>query len=340
MANADELQSLQFLIELEHDPRRNLQTFERYDYKKTKVNVASRAHSSNEVALLEPPSIEGLQAGAEAGRRSYLSLSPTTIQSVGPGQILFVWHAYFHPSIGRRFSSVTLTIKFSTPPPPPPHPLPLTTSTTPSTQSPSSSSSLNIIAYGPRKAYGGLTTESRKVAWGLALPISSSSAPILPAQIGINPSLSAEHSKEVEHAFTITGTPRGSSPLHRTSVVWTMEENSSSKLGIPSEIQFATLVVDHHHQSAPPLLQVSCNLTAKTTGSGFGLYSGPHWLKAKSDHQNESMIIDPKRYVGLLKEFNFESGVEPVEGVRNLLEGWTGEVEGAVKEFGQGVFRA
>lgn len=132
-----------------------------------------------------------------------------------------------------------------------------------------------------------------------------------------------------------------------------MEENSSSKLGIPSEIQFATLLVDNdhnhhdhdhnnqHNQSAPPpLLQISCNLTAKTNGSGFGLYSGPHWLKAKSDHQNESKIIDPKRYVGLLKEFNFESsGVEPEEGVRILLEGWTGEVEGAVKEFGQGVFR-
>lgn len=333
MANAD---GLQFLIELEYDPIKN-------STKKIE-GFASRAHSPDDVAIFEPPSIEGLQAGAEAGRRSYMSLTPTTIQSVGPGQILFVWHAYFHPSIGRRFSSVTLTIKFSSPPPPPPphpHP-PLTTSTTPSTQSPSSSSSssLNIIAYGPRKAYGGLTTEARKVAWGLALPISTSSAPILPAEIGINPSLSAEHSKEVEHAFTITGTPRGSSPLHRTSVVWTVEENSSSRLGIPSEIQFATLVVDHHHhQSAPPLLQISCNLTAKTNGSGFGLYSGPHWLKAKSDKQNESRIIDPKRYVGLLKEFNFESGVEPVEGVRNLFEGWTGEVEGAIKEFGQGVFR-
>lgn len=334
MANAEELQ---FLIELEHDPIKNNNKSKKID------DIASRAYSPDDVAIFEPPSLEGLQAGAEAGRRSYLSLIPTTIQSVGPGQILFVWHAYFHPSIGRRFSSVTLTIKFSPPPPPPPHTHPpLTTPTTPSTQSPSSS--LNIIAYGPRKAYGGLTTESRKVAWGLALPISTSSAPILPAQIGINPSLSVEHSKEVEHAFTITGTPRGSSPLNRTSVVWTLEENSSSKLGIPSEIQFATLVVDHHHhhhhhQSAPPLLQVSCNLTAKTNGSGFGLYSGPHWLKAKSNHQNESMIIDPKRYVGLLKEFNFESGVEPVEGVRNLLEGWTGEVEGAVKEFGQGVFK-
>lgn len=43
--------------------------------------------------------------------------------------------------------------------------------------------------------------------------------------------------------------------------------------------------------------------------------------------------------MGLLKEFNFELGVKPVEGVRNLLEGWTGDLEGAVKEFGQGLFR-
>lgn len=103
----------------------------------------------------------------------------------------------------------------------------LTTSTTPSTQPPSSSPfPLNIVAYDPRKSYGGLTTKSRKVAWGLAMLISTSSAPILPAQIGTTPSLSAEHSMEAEHAFTIPGTPRVSSPLHRTSVVCTMEENS------------------------------------------------------------------------------------------------------------------
>lgn len=253
--------------------------------------------------------MEGLQAGAE--RRSYSSLSPITNQSVGLSLILIVWHAYFHPTIAWRFSSLdaspalTLTIRFSLPQ--------LTTST--STQA-LSSSSLNITIYGPRSTYGGLTTETQKFAWGLALPISTSSAPILPAQIGITKSLSSEHSKKVEHAFTITGTPPP--PLHHTSVVWTIEENSSSKLGTPSKIQFATLFVDNHHHSAL-LLQVSCNLTAKTNGAEFGLYSGPHWLIAKSDDKNENEIIDPKRYVGLLKVFDFEPGVEPVEGLR---EGW------------------
>lgn len=92
--------------------------------------------------------------------------------------------------------ALTLTIRFSLPQ--------LTTST--STQA-LSSSSLNITIYGPRSTYGGLTTETQKFAWGLALPISTSSAPILPAQIGITKSLSSEHSKKVEHAFTITGTP-------------------------------------------------------------------------------------------------------------------------------------
>lgn len=43
--------------------------------------------------------------------------------------------------------------------------------------------------------------------------------------------------------------------------------------------------------------------------------------------------------MGLLKEFSVEFEVKPVEGVRNLLEGWTGDVEAMVKEFGQGLFR-
>lgn len=39
----------------------------------------------------------------------------------------------------------------------------------------------------------------------------------------------------------------------------------------------------------------------------------------------------------MLKEFSVEFEVKPVEGVRNLLEGWTGDVEAMVKEFGQGL---
>ena len=35
----------------------------------------------------------------------------------------------------------------------------------------------------------------------------------------------------------------------------------------------------------------------------------------------------------LLREFDSELGIEPVEAVRKLLEGWREEVEGAVTEF-------
>lgn len=55
MANADELR---FLIELEHDPIKNSN--------KKIDDVASRAHSPNDVALSEPPSIEGLKVSKPA----------------------------------------------------------------------------------------------------------------------------------------------------------------------------------------------------------------------------------------------------------------------------------
>lgn len=52
---------------------------------------------------------------------------------------------------------------------------------------------------------------------------------------GITPSASLEIAKYVEHTFTIRGTARGVPQM--TNHVWTIEGDSSSRRGIPSEIQ-------------------------------------------------------------------------------------------------------
>jgi len=59
-----------------------------------------------------------------------------------------------------------------------------------------------------------MNKEGKKFAWGLELPIS---ARIGAAQAGATPTIYSETSKEVEHAFTITGTARGAP--QRTSTV-------------------------------------------------------------------------------------------------------------------------
>src|SRR5262245_37231803 len=126
---------LEFVIELEYDPIKNNQ-----------LGQAPSKPSRAEHGDPEEPSVENLQTGSETGGRSYLSIIPTTIQQIVPGQTLFVWHAYFHPGLGRRFESVVITCKFSLPP------------VNSSGQQPTTPSSpLKIIAHAPRKAFGGMS---------------------------------------------------------------------------------------------------------------------------------------------------------------------------------------
>ncbi|QDS73739.1 hypothetical protein FKW77_004756 [Venturia effusa] len=256
--------------------------------------------------------VANLEAGSDSAKRSYLSIIPSTIQVVTENVTLFVWHANFHPAIGRRFSSVRVACKFSSAP-----------STPGVAQNHVTSSGVEIKAFAPHKSYGASSREQRKITWGLELPLT---VPAGPVSVGVTPSAGRETSKEVEHAFTIEGSARGT-PL-RNNCVWTVQENASTERGIPSELQLAAMV-KHNGR-----VQFDVDIEGTTAGG----YLLNHHLKPKMDAMGRRKIIDPVKYAGLLHEFEF--GDRGQLGCAKLLEKWTGQVQGAVLEFDQPVMRA
>lgn len=251
--------------------------------------------------------VSNLEAGSDSAKRSYLSIIPTTIQAVTENTTLFVWHANFHPAIGRRFSSVRVACKFSSAP----------------STSRAAQAGAEIKVFAPHKSYGASSKEQKKITWGLELPLTVPTGPI---SVGVTPSGSRETSKEVEHAFTIEGSARGS-PLP-SSCVWTVQENASTERGIPSELQLAAMV---KHNGT---VQFDVDIEGITAGG----YLLSHHLRPKTDAMGRRKVIDPAKYAGLLQEFDF-GGKGPV-GCAKLLEAWTGRVQGAVLEFDQPVMRA
>lgn len=253
--------------------------------------------------------VPNLEAGSTSPRRSYLSIYPSTIQIIDPQSTLFVWHATFHPAVGRRFSSIDVQIKFSKP---------FNPSHTIGTAKP-----VHIVKFAPRKAYGATSHEQKAITWGFELPIS---VPAGPASVGITPSTSHETTKNIEHAFTITGSARGSPT--RNTAVWTVEENASSERGVPSELQLAVLVA----HSGP--VEVEVDIAGWTAGG----YFPPHHLRPKTSAMGRRKVIDPVRYKGVLEEVGL--GEDRVGGVGRLLDEWTGRVEGAMLQFDQEIVRA
>jgi hypothetical protein len=248
--------------------------------------------------------ITNLEAGSGSSKRSYLSIMPFTIQTIDDKSTLFVWHATFHPAIGRRFSSVRVACKFGKP------------------ANNLKSAQPQILAYAPHKAYGASTCEQKKITWGLELPLT---VPAGPVQVGVTPSGSREVKKEVEHAFMVTGSARGT-PLPDTCV-WTVEENNSTERGVPSELQLAALV----QHSGP--VQVDIDISGWTEGG----YLPTHHLRPKTDASGRRKVIDPTKYTGRLYEFPLEEKRQT--SCVKLLSQWTGQVTGAVLEFDQVVLR-
>ncbi|KAF2476222.1 uncharacterized protein BDR25DRAFT_339316 [Lindgomyces ingoldianus] len=291
-----------FIIDLEYDPVKNQE-----------LGAAFSKERSSTTTRLED--IINIQAGSETGGRSYLSIIPTTIQIVKPDHTLFIWRAAFHPGTGRRFTSLVISCKFST--------AGAASTPQPQNQSTAKGPPLKVIAHAPRKSFGGTSRETKKTAWGLELPIMFTGAGVV--EVGVTPTTNHEKKREVEHAFTITGTARGAPNKH--TCVWTVEENNSTERGIPSEIQLATLI---HHTSP-----VQCDVTVSGRVSGGIL--PPHYLKAKTAPEDRRKVIDPAAFIGLLCEYEFNG--DP-EGCDRLLKDWTGEVEGSILEFKQPVTKA
>ncbi|KAF3928427.1 hypothetical protein ABW20_dc0100301 [Dactylellina cionopaga] len=283
-------EKLSFDIKLEYDPAKNSEL----------GNAGSKLKpvgTESGTTKLDDPAVASLEGGSGTGKTSYLSLTPTTIQPVRPNHTLFVWHAAFHPSVGRRFQSVVISFKFSDSQP---------------------ASSLRIIGHAPRRSFGGSTHESRKTTWGLELPLLVTATQTV--QVGLVPPVEKEGFKEVDPAFMITGTARGAP--RKTTCVWTIEENASSQRGVPSEMQFALLV---NHTSP---VQCDINVSAWTAGG----IMPPHYLKTRTSPENRRKLIDPSKYAGVLHEY--ASGRDGLD-CESLLANWTGAVEGTVLEFGQ-----
>lgn len=286
-------------IEFEYDPVKNA------ELGNSLSRVATESEESRRLPQLEHPA--AIQAGSEDGGRSYLSIVASTIQAVKPGHTLFVWKAYFHPGLGRRFQNAVVTYKFSAPAAFPPQ--------DGGGQSASQAAPLEVVAYAPRKSYGGCSRESRTASWTVELPLTFTGGGLVEA--GVKTSAGGETSNEVEHAFTLTGTARG--VPRRTTCVWTIEENSSTERGIPTEAQFAVVV----RHSTP--LQCEIRAAAKTAGGFFPA----HHLRAKTPVGDCKKVIDPSAFAGRL----FEYDVQGNEGLDTLLKAWTGEVAGSLLEF-------
>jgi len=229
---------------------------------------------------------------------------PFAIQIIDDKTTLFVWHTTLHPAVGRRFSSVKVSCKFGKP------------------VAISKTSQPQVQAYAPHKAFGATTREQKTITWGLELPLT---VPAGPVGIGVTPSGSRQVQKEIEHAFIIVGSARGTP--YRDTCVWTVEENDSTERGVPSELRLAALV----QHSGP--VQVDIDIIGKTAGG----YFPPHHLRPKTDASGRRKIIDPAKYKGQLHEFDFEE--KRKDSCLKMLEQWTGQVSGAVLEFDQVVVR-
>jgi hypothetical protein len=295
----DDLDDLNFLVEYEDAEDDSPVPMTRiWEPVSISTQHLESANYSDEVPIVN------LEAGSGSSKRSYLSIMPFTIQTVDDKSTLFVWHATFHPAIGRRFSGVRVACKFGKP-----------ASKLKSTQP-------QVIAYAPHKAFGASTREQKTITWGLELPLT---VPAGPVQVGVTPSGSHEVKKEVEHAFTVNGSSRGT-PLPDTCV-WTVEENGSTERGVPSELQLAALV----QHSGP--VQVDIDISGWTSGG----YLPTHHLRPKTDASGRRKVIDPTKYTGQLYEFHFEE--KRLVSCLKMLGQWTGQVSGAVLEFDQAVVR-
>ena len=160
------------------------------------INRIWRPHGSSYPIDDSERGVINLEAGSDSIKRSYMSIIPTTIQVLNEKTTLFVWSANFHPAIGRRFSSVIVSVKFT--------PAPENPQAKSSTKTRQAIRSANpfVLAHAPHKSFGATSSEQRSIAWGLELPIS---APAGPVSLGVTPSGQTETKKEVQHAFTITG---------------------------------------------------------------------------------------------------------------------------------------
>jgi hypothetical protein len=284
---------LRFRVELEDDPIKNAElgsSFSKHDGATTSKSLPLDRKDGS--------TIEHYEASNSAG---YLDFEITSAQPLEDGNALLVLHVAFHPCIGWTFANATITWRFWG----------IETDGTPSPR---------VVAHAPRKSYGAVTTERKRLVWGLELPLKVFG----PVDAGTKPSVNYETEREAEHSMTITGTPRGT-PF-KTYVVWTLEQNQSVGAGLPSEVQLAT-VVEHHGL-------IKCTVDVKARLSA-GLKPG-RYLRSKSGASGASAIyLDPAKLQGRLQEFKIGWGTE--ETYNKLLADWTGEVDGAVVMFDQPV---
>jgi hypothetical protein len=251
--------------------------------------------------------------------KSYVSATLSTIQPLDGNRSLLILAITCHPAPERRFVHATIDWQFHPAPSPTPTPSPssiLGPSPNHSSSPPSVPASPRrflpkIVDFGPHRSVGGISEEETRTVGTIAFPVKATFGP---ASIGIEPSLEKETKKVVKHAMSIMGSPR---PGRRA--YWTVEENKSSKGGIPSHLQLA-VVVEH---SGP--FKMELKFKGKL-GGGFP------WPDLSVKAKKKLIDVGAWRYG--------EIGLEPGdEAWKVFLSEMTGEVPGMMRDFRQNIVR-
>lgn len=237
---------------------------------------------------------------------SYFSAEFSVIQPLDARRSLLILVVRCHPATNRRFVNATITWKFTT---------------IASTQAlPDNKAKAKVTYLAPELSVGGWTEEWTRLVWGVALPVQ---AGFMGGSVGLEASRNRENQKVVTHAMTIVGTKRNVG----ARCVWTVEENKSSARGIPSHFQLA--VVIEHEGPFLTELDVKAEL-------GGGLWFGPKFMKAKKNRDGTGLRRTIDIETSKCGEVLWESGEA---GWRKFMKTMTGEVGGAVLDFGQAIVR-
>ena len=237
---------------------------------------------------------------------SFLSAVLSTIQPLDDCKSLLILTVTCHPAPGRRFKNSTITWRFAP-------------TALPSTEYPSTiSSPQRLVTLAPQHSEGGWTEEQTKIMWGSK---AKAGAELAAGSAGMDPSDEKEIHKPVMRAMTIMGSIRPNGRAY-----WTVEENKSSERGIPSHFRLA-VVLDHSGLPFVTELDVKAEL-------GGGLWHT--FIQAKKGRNGTGLrtVIDVNTWK--CGEVEWEPGEA---GWKKFMREMTGEVPGAVVEFGQSVTR-
>jgi hypothetical protein len=197
-------------------------------------------------------------------RRCSISCRASTIQPAeryinDSPSVLIILVFTLHPEKNCRFSYARISCGFKAP---------MKDDGSPATNIP------RISFMAPLQTYGGHSQVDKSWTFGLEAPVQ-----VPGGFFSIIPSLDRSVTRKVDHFMVINGSRRGNPP---TRCVWTMEENSDNKSGLP--LNFCTAVV----LRAKETVELDLNITSKVVWQWF-----PRTMKSASEHPSRIVLTNP-----------------------------------------------